>query len=97
MIEWANDKILELTALVRGAGVLGAVAMVVYAYLKTRTFIAVLVAALTAGFFLWAINNTDWWQARVTEESGAPASAVVELPAPVEPEVLGPVDAGVAA
>jgi hypothetical protein len=76
VIDWTNDKISELIALVRGAAVLGAVAMVVYAYLKTRTLIAVLVAALTAGIFLWAINNTDWWERRVGEESGAPAPVV---------------------
>ena len=85
MIDWTNDKIVELIDLVRGAAVLGAVAMVVYAYLKTRTLIAVLVAALTAGIFLWAINNTDWWERRVGEETGARAAAVlVARAAPVE-------------
>jgi hypothetical protein len=72
VIDWANDKIAELIALLRGAAVVLAIAMVIYAYAKHRTLVALLVAALTAGFFLWTINNTDWWQARVEEEEGAP-------------------------
>lgn len=75
MIDWTNDKIAELIALLRGASVLLAIAMVAYSYLKTRSLVTLLVAALTAGFFLWTINNTDWWQARIEEES-APAPVV---------------------
>lgn len=72
MIDWLNGKILELTSLVRGAAVLLAVTMVAYAYLRTRSLVTLLVAALTAGIFLWAINNTGWWQEKVGEESTAP-------------------------
>jgi len=72
VIDWANDKIAELIALLRGAAVLVAIAMVAYSYIKTRSLVTLLVAALTAGFFLWTINNTDWWQQKVDEES-APA------------------------
>ena len=75
MIDWTNDKIAELITLLRGASVLLAIAMVAYAYLKTRSIVTLLMAALTAGFFLWTINNTDWWQARVEDES-APAPMV---------------------
>jgi hypothetical protein len=70
VIDWTHDKIGELISLVRFAAVLVAVASVGYAYAKTRSLVTLLVAALTAGIFLWAINNTDWWQARVEEESG---------------------------
>lgn len=82
MIEWTNGKITELIDLMRGAAVLASVAMVIYAYLKFRTLIAVLVAAITAGIFLFVVNRPDWWQARVDEESGAPAPAVVEATTP---------------
>lgn len=82
MIEWTNGKIVELIDLMRGAAVLGAVAMVVYAYIKTRTLIAVLVAAITAGIFLFVVNNPDWWQQRVSEEGGAPAPVVVHAAPP---------------
>jgi hypothetical protein len=69
MIDFLNGKILEVTALVRGASVLGAIVMVAFAYYKMRSLVAVLVAALTAGVFLWTINNTGWWQDRVQDET----------------------------
>jgi nitrogen fixation-related uncharacterized protein len=77
MIEWTNGKIAELISLARGAAVLLAIVMVGYAYLKTRSLVTLLLAALTAGFFLWTINNTDWWQQKVEEESSL--LSVVEL------------------
>lgn len=73
MIEWTNDKVAELIALLRGVSVLLSIGIVAYAYAKTRSFVVLLGAALTAGFFLWTINNTDWWQQKVDEES-APAA-----------------------
>jgi hypothetical protein len=69
VIEWTSGKILEVTALVRGASVLGAILMVVVAYFKLRSIVAVIVASITAGVFLFTINNTDWWLDRVEEES----------------------------
>jgi hypothetical protein len=71
MIDWLSGKILEVTDLVRGASVLGAIVMVAFAYYKARSIVALLVAALTAGVFLWTINNVDWWQQRVEEETGS--------------------------
>jgi hypothetical protein len=69
MIDFLNEKVLEVTALVRGASVLGAIVMVALAYYKARSLVALLVAALTAGVFLWTINNTGWWTDRVEEET----------------------------
>jgi uncharacterized protein involved in tolerance to divalent cations len=69
VIDWISGKILEVTALVRGASVLGAIIMVAFAYYKARSLVAVLVAGLTAGVFLWSISNLDWWEDRVEEES----------------------------
>lgn len=78
MIDWTNDKIGELISLVQFASVLVAIVSVAYAYAKTRSLVALLVAALTAGLFLWTVHNTDWWQQRVEEESGSrPLGAVV--------------------
>jgi hypothetical protein len=89
VIDWTNDKIAELITLLRGASVLLAIAMVAYAYLKTRSIVTLLVAAITAGFFLWTINNTDWWQQKVEEESapvavyGSPPSSSTTNPSGV--------------
>lgn len=91
MIDFLNEKVLEVTAFVRGASVLGAIVMVALAYYKARTLVAVLVAALTAGVFLWAINNTTWWTDRVEEETDTLGrntlvvdGAVTPLGAPVQ-------------
>ena len=69
MIDWLSGKLLEVTDLVKGASVLGAIIMVAAAYYKARSLVALLVAALTAGVFLWTINNVDWWQTKVQEET----------------------------
>lgn len=69
MLDWLSGKIDEVTVLFRSASVLGAIVMVAIAYYKTRTLVALIVAAITAGVFLWAINNPEWWQDRVEEET----------------------------
>lgn len=75
MIDWTSGKVDEVTELFRNVSVLGAIVMVAIAYYKTRTIVALVVAALTAGVFLWSINNIGWWTDRVEDESesGAPA------------------------
>lgn len=78
MIEWLNGKIVEVTSVLQGAAVVVAVAMVLYAYAKTRSLVTLLVAALTAGFFLWVVNNPEWWQQKVAEESLNRPVAVAE-------------------
>jgi hypothetical protein len=87
VIDWISGKILEVTALVRGASVLGAIVMVAFAYYKARSLVAVLVAALTAGVFLWSISNLDWWQGKVEEESGTlgPLGVTVEVVESAQP------------
>jgi hypothetical protein len=86
MIDFVSGKILEVTALVRGASVLGAIVIVATTYYKARTLTALIVAALTAGVFLWTINSIDWWQDRVEEETDTMGRTVVvtevEQPSP---------------
>jgi hypothetical protein len=77
MIDFLNGKILELTALVRGASVLGAIVVVAMTYYKARSLVALLVAALTAGVFLWTISNTSWWTQRVQDETNTMGGHVV--------------------
>jgi hypothetical protein len=91
VIDWLNGLIGELISLVRYAAVLVAVASVGWAYARTRSLVALLVAALTAGVFLWSVNNTDWWEQRVGEESGlGPAPAVAAIaPDPAPGELVG--------
>lgn len=89
MIEWLDGKISEVTSLLQAAATVGAIALVIFAYVKTRTLVAVLVAAITAGVFLFSVHNPDWWQSRVGEETE------VEGGAPVgPPEDLGAITMG---
>lgn len=69
MIDWLHSKIAELTVLLQAGFTLGAIAMVGIMYIKTRAVVALLVAALTAGIFLWTIHNASWWQDRIGEET----------------------------
>jgi hypothetical protein len=85
MIDFLNGKVLELTAFVRGASVLGAIVMVAFAYYKARSLVALLVAALTAGVFLWSINSMGWWQDRVKEETDTLGQTVVVTSADLTP------------
>lgn len=90
MIDWLSGKIVEVTALVRGASVLGAIVMVAFAYYRARSLVAVIVAGLTAGVFLWTINNTDWWRDRVEEESDTMGrlDVAVQVVDPAAPVVI---------
>lgn len=81
MLEWTEGKVDEVTELFRGVSVLGAIVMVAVAYYKTRTIVAVIVAAITAGLFLWIVNNPEWWQDRVEEESDMPGEEEGAAPA----------------
>jgi hypothetical protein len=69
MLEWVATKTEEVTSLFQAVSVLGAIIMVAVAYYKTRTIVALIVAAITAGVFLWTVNNAEWWQERVEEET----------------------------
>lgn len=81
MLDWTSGKILEVTALVRTASVLGAILMVAIAYYKVRSIVALIVAAITAGVFLFTINNVDWWTERVEEETDTLGRTVQVAPA----------------
>lgn len=79
MIDWVSGKVDEVTSLFQAVSVLGAIIMVAIAYYKTRTLVALIVAAITAGVFLWTINNAEWWQDRVEEETEV-APVIGDLP-----------------
>lgn len=94
MFEWALDMIGQATTLVRAAIVLVAIVMVVMVYARTRgQLVATAVAALMAGAVIWAVNNIDWFERKVGEETIAGAGAPVAVVDAVE-TVADVVDAG---
>ncbi|HZD68907.1 MAG TPA: hypothetical protein VFA45_08320 [Actinomycetes bacterium] len=47
-----------------------AVAYVLIQFFVKRSFIAVIAALLTAGIFVWGVNNIGWFRAEVGKETG---------------------------
>lgn len=97
MFEWAMEMINQATTLVRAAIVLLAIVMVVMVYARTRgQLVATAVAALMAGAVIWAVNNIDWFERKVGEETIAAGGAPVVLVEAAETVagVLDPTAAG---
>ena len=80
MFEWALDMINDATTLVRAAIVLLAIVMVVMVYARTRgQLVATAVAALMAGAVIWAVNNIDWFERKVGDETIASGRGPIVL------------------
>lgn len=93
MFEWALDMINDATTLVRAAIVLLAIVMVVMVYARTRgQLVATAVAALMAGAVIWAVNNIDWFERKVGDETIARTRAPVVLAETAE-TLVGAVEA----
>lgn len=88
MFEWAQSMIMDVTTLVQSGVVLLAIITVVMVYGRTKQLIATGVAALLAGGVIWAVNNIDWFERKVGDET----IAAVVVPAEV---AAGHLDGGV--
>jgi hypothetical protein len=64
--------------LIRAGVVLFAVLTVAMIYARTKAVIPVAVAALLAGAVIWAVNNIEWFERKVGEETIALAPADAE-------------------
>lgn len=69
MFEWAQSMIMDATTLVQSGVVLLAIITVVMVYGRTKQLIATGVAALLAGGVIWAVNNIDWFERKVGDET----------------------------
>jgi L-lactate permease len=47
-----------------------AVAYVLYVFFVKKSFIALVAALLTAGIFVWGVNNIGWFRKEVGKETG---------------------------
>lgn len=68
-MDWAMTKIAEAETLVKAVISLAGLVIIGLVYAKTRQAIATVVAAVLAGFVLWAVNNVTWFEAKVGEEA----------------------------
>ena len=78
ILSWINDKSSDLsTTLVIVAGALAVLFAIWYVIKSGFRFPAIVMAALSAGFFLWVVNNADFVANLFTNEiESAPSPAV---------------------
>ena len=84
ILSWINDKSSDLsTTLVIVAGALAVLFAIWYVIKSGFRFPAILMAALSAGFFLWVVNNADFVADLFSNE-------IESAPAPVTRTVTDP-------
>ena len=81
-MQWFQGKLTQLETLIQAAAVVMAIIAILGAWFRTKALVPTVTAAVLAGFVLWGINNTSWFQTKVGEESGLGATAPA-APAPV--------------
>lgn len=69
MFEWAHAIIDQTLTLIRAGVVLFAVLTVAMIYARTKAVVPVAVAALLAGAVIWAVNNIEWFERKVGDET----------------------------
>ncbi len=69
MFEWAHGIIDQTLTLIRAGVVLFAILTVSTIYARTKAVVPVAVAALLAGAVIWAVNNIDWFERKVGDET----------------------------
>ena len=87
-MQWFQGKLTQVETLIQAAAVVMAIIAILGAWFRTKALVPTVTAAVLAGFVLWGINNTSWFQTKVGEESGlgapppaAPPPIVVVLAA----------------
>lgn len=83
-MQWLQGKLGEVQALIQAAAVVMAIVAILGAWFRTKALVPTVTAAVLAGFVLWGISNTSWFQTKVGEESGLGAQ-----PAPPAGPVMG--------
>jgi hypothetical protein len=68
-MEWLADEFKRIQNVMIIAGFALAVGYVLYVFLVKKSFIAMIAALLTAGIFIWGINNIGWFRDKVGDET----------------------------
>ena len=69
-MQWLQGKLGELQTLIQAAAVVMAIVAILGAWFRTKALVPTVTAAVLAGFVLWGISNTSWFQTKVGEETG---------------------------
>ena len=81
-MQWLQGKLGEVQTLIQAAAVVMAIIAILGAWFRTKALVPTVTAAVLAGFVLWGISNTSWFQTKVGEETGLgaqPATTAVHL------------------
>lgn len=76
-MQWLQGKLGEVQTLIQAGAVVMAIIAILGAWFRTKALVPTITAAVLAGFVLWGISNTSWFQTKVGEETGlgAPSAA----------------------
>jgi hypothetical protein len=94
MFEWAHAIIDQTLTLIRAGVVLFAVLTVAMIYARTKAVVPVAVAALLAGAVIWAVNNIEWFERKVGDETIANLTVPVVLARAADRDGTAPGDRG---
>lgn len=85
-MQWLQSEIPKvLTVILLAAGLFAAV-FVFLIFARAKSLVALVVALVTAGIFLWGIANVRWFEQQIQQETGGaggimlPPSRLYELP-----------------
>lgn len=84
MIDWITQELHKVQDLIELGFLVAAAVIIAMTAWQSRSIIRTLTAALLCGVALWAINNVDWFQQRVNEETTMAPVHVVYDPQAVE-------------
>jgi L-lactate permease len=68
-MDWMAGELQRIERVVIIAGFAFAIVYVLYVFFVKKSFIAMIAALLTAGIFVWGINNIGWFRDKVGDET----------------------------
>lgn len=78
-MEWLNGLVDEGQAVTKNVVVLVAMFTIGMTWFRTRALVPVVGACILAGIALFAINNSDWFEQKIGEETDRRAPLVSSL------------------
>ncbi len=79
MLEWLNGLVNEGQAVTKNVVVLVAMFTIGMTWFRTRALVPVIGACILAGIALFAINNSDWFEDKIGEETDRRAPLMSSL------------------
>jgi hypothetical protein len=68
LTDWMKAEAHTIEGLVKVLVGVGAAIWVAYYFVKNKSFVALIVALLTAGLLVWGVSNVPWFQHKIDRE-----------------------------